>query len=177
MRQDFFEFVPQFKLMIVGNHKPILRNVDDAARRRFLIVPFERKPEVPDTDLEQKLMAEAAGILRWMIEGCLDWQKNGLVRPSTVLDATNRYFEEQDLLSQWIADECDLEPGNKYKTAPVGTLFGAWSEYCRSSGELPGISKAFGNDLEKRGCTRGKVQGVRVFIGIRLRGNQTEKGD
>ena len=48
MRQDEFEFVPQLKLMIVGNHKPVLRNVDDAARRRFLIVPFERKPEVPD---------------------------------------------------------------------------------------------------------------------------------
>ena len=50
MRQDFFEFTPQFKLMIVGNHKPILKNVDDAARRRFLIVPFERKPETGDRE-------------------------------------------------------------------------------------------------------------------------------
>jgi putative DNA primase/helicase len=67
MRRDEFEFVPQLKLTIVGNHKPVLRNVDDAARRRFLIVPFERKRETPDRELEQKLMNEAPGILRWMI--------------------------------------------------------------------------------------------------------------
>ena len=87
-REDEFEFVPQLKLMIVGNHKPVLRNVDDAARRRFLIVPFERKPEAPDRELEQKLMNEAPGILKWMIEGCLDWQAGGLIRPASVVAAT-----------------------------------------------------------------------------------------
>jgi putative DNA primase/helicase len=85
MRQDFFEFTTQFKLTIVGNHKPVLRNVDEAARRRFLIVPFERKPEKPDRELEQKLMDEAPGILRWMIEGSIDWLSNGLIRPASVL--------------------------------------------------------------------------------------------
>lgn len=44
MRQDFFEFTPQFKLLLIGNHQPTLRNVDDAARRRFNIVPFIHKP-------------------------------------------------------------------------------------------------------------------------------------
>ena len=44
MRQDFFEFKPAFKLCIIGNHKPVLQNVDDAARRRFNIIPFTRKP-------------------------------------------------------------------------------------------------------------------------------------
>ena len=64
MRQDFFEFIPQFKLTIIGNHKPVLRNVDEAARRRFLIVPFERKPIKPDRELERKLMMAAGGILQ-----------------------------------------------------------------------------------------------------------------
>ena len=45
MRQDNFSFTPQFKLTIVGNHRPVLRNVDEAARRRFNIVPFLLKPE------------------------------------------------------------------------------------------------------------------------------------
>ena len=40
MRQDFFEFVPQFKLLVVGNHKPAIRNVDEAMRRRLHMVPF-----------------------------------------------------------------------------------------------------------------------------------------
>ena len=48
MRQDFFEFRPQFKLTVIGNHKPLLRNVDDAAKRRFNVVPFTRKPAKPD---------------------------------------------------------------------------------------------------------------------------------
>jgi putative DNA primase/helicase len=55
MRQDFFTFVPNFKLLIVGNHKPVLRNVDEAARRRFRIVPFTRKPANPDPRLADKL--------------------------------------------------------------------------------------------------------------------------
>jgi putative DNA primase/helicase len=121
--------------MIVGNHKPVLRNVDDAARRRFLIVPFERMPEVPDLDLEKKLMAEAPGILRWMIDGCLDWQQSRLSRPATVLAATESYFEEQDVLSQWIAEECDHEPGNPHKWETVAALFEAWREYCSHIGD------------------------------------------
>jgi putative DNA primase/helicase len=96
MRQDFFTYQPQFKLMIVGNHKPVLQNVDDAARRRFNLVPFTRKPERPDRELEGKLKAEWPGILRWMIDGCLDWLQNGLVRPAAVQAATAAYFDEQD---------------------------------------------------------------------------------
>ncbi len=63
MRQDFFEFVPQFKLTIIGNHKPVLHNVDEAARRRFNIVPFVLQPAEPDRQLEQRLTAEAPAIL------------------------------------------------------------------------------------------------------------------
>jgi putative DNA primase/helicase len=70
-RQDFFEYTPQFKLMLIGNHLPSLRNVDDAARRRFNVVAFIDKPAIPDGDLEVKLRAEWPGTLRWMIEGCL----------------------------------------------------------------------------------------------------------
>ena len=64
MRQDSFTYRPQFKLLIVGNHKPVLRNVDEAARRRFNIIPFVHKPETPDQRLEEKLKAEYPAILR-----------------------------------------------------------------------------------------------------------------
>jgi putative DNA primase/helicase len=168
MRQDFFEFTPQFKLTIVGNHKPVLRNVDDAARRRFLIVPFERKPANPDRELEQKLMDEAPGILRWMIEGAIDWLANGLIRPESVIAATESYFDDQDLMSQWLADECDLDPTSKYKNAPVSSLYAAWSAYCDRIGEDAGTVRAFGNNLEKRGCVRDKIQNVRCIVGVRL---------
>ena len=83
MRQDFFEFMPQFKLIIAGNHKPGLRSVDEAIRRRFNLVPFTVTipPEERDPKLAEKLKAEWPGILQWMIEGCLEWQRTGSPRP------------------------------------------------------------------------------------------------
>ena len=76
MRRDFFDFVPKFKLFITGNHKPRLHNVDEAIRRRMLLVPFtvQIPPEERDQDLPQKLKAEWPAILRWMFDGCLEWR-------------------------------------------------------------------------------------------------------
>src|SRR5262249_24891841 len=60
MRQDFFEYVLTFKLMIAGNHKPSLRSVDESIRRRFNLLPFTVTipPEERDRDLPEKLKAE-----------------------------------------------------------------------------------------------------------------------
>src|SRR5215211_988224 len=66
MRQDFFDFDPTFKLLISGNHKPHLRNVDEAMRRRLLLVPFT--VQIPkaerDPKLMEKLKSEWPAILR-----------------------------------------------------------------------------------------------------------------
>ena len=169
MRRDFFTFSPTFKLFIVGNHKPVLRNVDDAARRRFCIVPFTRKPERPDRDLEAKLKDEWPGILRWMIDGCLDWQRNGLVRPQCVLDATAEYFGAQDVVGQFLDEECDCEPGNTWKTATTGELFTAWTAYAKAAGEVPGTQRSFSDILQRRGFERMRVNKGRVYRGIRLK--------
>ena len=107
MRQDFFEYTPQFKLIIAGNHKPGLRSVDEAIRRRFHLMPFTVTipPEERDRELADKLKAEWPGILAWMIEGCLEWQQHGLAPPEAVTDATAAYLEAQDAIAAWI-DEC-----------------------------------------------------------------------
>jgi putative DNA primase/helicase len=143
MRQNNFTFLPAFKLMIIGNHKPTLHNVDEAARRRFNIVPFTRTPAKPDPKLEAKLRPEAQGILRWMIDGCLDWQANGLVRPRTVIEATSEYFANQDTFGQWLDEECDVEPGNRWKNEASAALFKSWQAYATSAGDKPGSRKAF----------------------------------
>ena len=90
MRQDFFDFVPTFKLFICGNHKPRLASVDEAMRRRLLLVPFtvQIPPAERDPRLAEKLKAEWPAILRWCIDGCLEWQRIGLAPPAIVLDAT-----------------------------------------------------------------------------------------
>lgn len=175
MRQDFFTFQPTFKLTIVGNHRPLLQNVDDAARRRFNIVPFNHKPASPDRELETKLRQEWPAILRWMIDGCLDWQANGLVRPRSVLAETEAYFSDQDLLGQWLDDECDVDLGNHWKTATSADLFNSWASYAKAANENAGSKKSFSEQLQRRGLEKYKgTGGARVFRGLRLN-EQTEK--
>ena len=151
MQKDFFTFRPNFKLTIIGNHKPLLRNVDEAARRRFNLIPFTRTPANVDKQLGEKLKREWPGILRWMIDGCLDWQASGLVRPESVIRATESYFEDQDLMGQWLAEACDAEPGNTFKWEVTATLFQSWTEFANDAGEKPGSRKTFGTELTRRG--------------------------
>jgi putative DNA primase/helicase len=170
MRQDDFEFRPEFKLTVVGNHKPLLRNVDAAARRRFNVVPFEHNPTNPDRELEAKLRPEFPAILAWMIAGCIDWQANGLCRPSVVEEATQDYFSDQDVFGQWLEDCCEAEP--RY-AALSSDLFHSYQLYAQNRGEgLYGKSRGFPDALKSRGFRPIKdSMGIRGrgFAGIRLR--------
>jgi putative DNA primase/helicase len=178
MRQDFFKYLPQFTLVIIGNDKPTLRTIDDAIRRRFNIIPFTVKPDIVDLKLGDKLQAEWPGILRWMINGCLDWQENGLIRPQSVLDATGAYFEEQDIFGQWLEDECEAEPTNRHKWETVAVLFKSWVGYSESAGEHPGSRKGFGEMMRRRGLTPDKgTRGVRRYLGIQLKNQESQRND
>ena len=90
MHKDFFEYTPQFKPVIVGNHKPAIRNIDEAMRRRLHMIPFTVTipPERRDPRLTEKLLAERDGILAWAVAGCLAWQRSGLQPPACVQAAT-----------------------------------------------------------------------------------------
>lgn len=169
MRQDFFTFQPTFKLTIVGNHQPMLRNVDEAARRRFNIVPFILKPETPDRHLEEKLKAEWPAILRWIIEGCLDWQAHGLVRPQSVVEATDAYFAEQDLMGQWLAEKCDVRIGEASVWDRTSDLFESWSAYAKAAGDVPGTVKAFGPAMRRKGFLQHRSKTARGFRFVRVR--------
>ncbi|RON17563.1 hypothetical protein BK660_23205 [Pseudomonas brassicacearum] len=166
MRRDFFTYQPEFKLVIIGNHKPSLDNVDDAMTRRLNIIPFTYKPSTPDPDLEGKLRDEWPAILRWMIEGCLDWQQNGFLRPNVVSDATKSYFEDQDLLGQWLEEFC--ERGTNHEDSHK-ILFSSWSTYAMAAGEESKTGKAFTQMLVNRGFERKKVESARGFRGLRMK--------
>jgi putative DNA primase/helicase len=168
MRQDFFEYTPNFKLMVIGNHKPTLHNVDEAARRRFNIVPFIRKPAVPDRELERRLRSEAPAILQWMIDGCLDWQRNGLVRPKCVVEATEQYFSDQDLFKHWLEDECICEPGNVDRSTASSVLYKSWSDYAKAAGSKSGTTSTFKDNMIAAGFKFYRGMKAREFIGISL---------
>ncbi len=162
MHCDHFTYMPQLKLVIIGNDKPNLASVNDAVKRRFNIVPFVHTPPKPDKELGEKLKAEYPAILRWMIDGCLDWQKYGLVRPKAVVDATDEYFKEQDSIGKWIDEKCDLGPEKK---AAAAELYASWREYAIAIGEQPGSHVTFASALVQHGF-ESKKSGVTIYKGI-----------
>ena len=150
MRQDFFDFVPTFKLFICGNHKPRLTSVDEAIRRRLLLVPFTVQIPLAERDPEliQKLEAERPAILRWCIDGCLEWQRMGLQPPAIVGDATDAYFADQDTLQQWL-DEC-TEDGGEFAFSRTTELFASWKTWCENRNSKPGSAQALSEALVDR---------------------------
>ena len=154
MRQDFFEFLPQFKLIIAGNHKPGLRSVDEAIRRRFNLIPFTITipPSERDELLPEKLKAELPGILAWMIRGCTDWLERGLSPPQMVTEVTAAYLESEDAVAAWIEDCAARDPNAFEKNTGGG-----------------GSQKRFSQNLEARGFAPHRHRQLgRGFNGLRL---------
>ncbi|WP_347252861.1 phage/plasmid primase, P4 family [Dokdonella sp.] len=170
MRQDFFEFFPQFKLVVAGNHKPAIRNIDEAMKRRLHLIPFTITvpPERRDKHLQQKLLAERDGILAWAVQGCLDWQRLGrLDPPQQVLEATEEYFEAEDALGRWLDERCVRESNAKSLSAE---LFTDWKQWADAAGEFIGSQKRFSDLLITRGIEKWRnPSGLRGFRGIGLK--------
>jgi len=176
MRQDDFEFVPEFKLTIFGNNRPSLKDVDEAIKRRFLILPFDHPPARRDPELPEKLKREWSGILSWLIVGCRDWQANGLVIPPVMESATRAYFDAEDTFSQWLADCCEVGP----EFADTSDrLWSSWSRYAYSAGDDPGTKKGtFAETLSQRGFLLGEKIGPDRKRGYRrLRVRDDVRGD
>lgn len=169
MRQDFFEYTPQFKPVIVGNHKPAIRNIDEAMKRRLHLIPFTVTipPEKRDGNLTEKLLAERDGIMAWAVQGCLAWQREGLKPPACVVSATEEYFEAEDALGQWIEERCLL--ANTHREG-VSELFTDWREWAERAGEYVGSIKRFSELMTTRKFEKCRLTGgARAIAGITLR--------
>ena len=169
MRQDFFTFEPTFKLLIAGNHRPGLRNVDEAIRRRFNLVPFAVKipPAERDQDLPEKLKAEWPGILQWAIEGCLEWQQKGLAPPAAVIEATAEYLNAEDATAGWLK-ECCIVHGPLHTGSSI--LFASWKAWAQAAGEYAGSQKGFSQKLIAAGFDAQKLPNNNAgFLGLGLK--------
>ena len=176
MRQDDFEFIPQFKLVMTGNHKPGLRNVDEAIKRRLHLIPFTVTipAEKRDTALAEKLRAEAGGILAWAIEGCQKWLAGGLKPPAAVLAATAEYLEQQDALGIWLEECCEVHP---HWTAKSSTLYASYKAHSERSGEFAIPMKRWVAAMEGKGFTSKKVKAGMLYSGIRVKPDDEGYGE
>ena len=166
MRQDNFQYIPTFKLVFVGNHKPAIRDPDGAMRRRFHLVPFTQVPPVVDKQLGDKLRAEYPAILGWAIKGALDWKRVGLAPPTIVKEATEEYLEGEDAVGRWLTERA--EPKSDATTS-AGALFENWREWCGINGEYVGSQKKLGQAIGRRYRRVKDGNGSIAYEGITLK--------
>lgn len=173
LRQEYFEFIPEFKVFFTTNHKPVIGGVDDGIWRRVKIIPFtlSLKPHERDKKLKEKLSMEMPGILNWAVEGCLKWQQSGLKEPKVVVDATGQYKEDMDILAPFLNEVCYIdEPKNEAIKIEAKELYNVYDNWCYKSGERTLGNRTFYRMLETKGFGKTKGTGNKTFLtGITLK--------
>lgn len=144
---DPFSFELTTRLVIVGNAKPVLSDVDDAIRRRLHLMPFVFKPAKPDHHLQQKLFDEAPKILGWVVKGAVEWYNSGLGMPPAVEEESQEYLDSNDVIGAWMKT-VTLRPEARSRTVD---LYEAYRSWCIEEGETPVTVKRFSSLLQNRG--------------------------
>ena len=163
---EAISFSPTHKLVIAGNHAPIITDDSEGLWRRMILMPFTSvfKGKDRDLDLQDKLRREASGILNLWLEGFHDWKANGLQVPDSLTRATNAYRDEQDLLLDWMNEECELAPNLETEKLTLFTAYKRWCEDC----SYRNLSKgSFSRKLTGRGYK--VTSDKRRWIGIGLK--------
>ena len=175
MHKDFFEYRPTFKLAISGNHRPRLRSVGVAMRRRVNMIPFAVKIADSEVDpqLADKLKAQWSDVLQWMIDGCLEWQKIGLKPPEAVTQATDAYFAGEDGYADWIADRCEQDAGFWSRSSD---LFASWRDWAEKAGQQAGDTKRFREEMERLGYPHRHIKAGNFYAGLCVRQDPPERG-
>lgn len=182
LHQDFFEMTPQFKIILSGNHKPVIRDDSDGIWRRVHLVPWDIQiPEADvDRDLPRKLRLEKQGVFAWMVKGALDYLQRGLQVPAGITAATADYREESDPIGAFIRHACVVTGSDNDREMPEN-LFNGYMRFARQEGlsefKQATFSKRFpdqarkswkGHDGLMRQFRKGK-SGTTIYYGIRIK--------
>lgn len=161
---DEFEFIPQFKLWMATNHRPLIRGTDDGIWRRIKMIPFtvQIPDEKKDKHLAGKLRRELPGIFNWAIEGCRKYQDSGLQEPKSVRGSTMEYRKDMDAIQQFI-DECCEQSGE----CPAESLYSAYSDWAKQNHQYEMNNNVFGRKMSER-YVKQKTRNGAVYIGIKL---------
>ena len=169
MRQNFFEFKPNFKLWLVANDRPRVRSTDTALWRRIRVLPFsvEISKSNCDPDLSEKLKAEWPGILAWAVRGCLKWQTEGLVEPARVQTATADWQNQVDHLKRFVGETLIFIPDGRVQAR---SMYESYSRWCSQNGERRSSMAHFKTRLsETFDLARTKINGRGWWKGVKLK--------
>lgn len=176
MRQDFFSFAPTHTLVMLSNYKPQADASDSALWRRVLLVPFDVviPEERRDPQLAERIKAtEAAGVLRWVVEGALAWQRSGLAPPPVIRDQTAEYRASEDVIAAFMEERTVRLIGAR---VAAGAFYSAFKTWCEETGSRRIRSNDFAAELLGRGFRRTETSAGRFYEGIGLRADDDHRG-
>lgn len=167
MHKDYYYYQPQFKLWLAVNHPPIVRGTDHAIWRRIQRIPFTVTiPEAAqDKDLPAKLQEEFPGILRWCLQGCMEWQAQGMDTPTTVSVATDEYRADMDIMGAFLEARCERSESARTSKRD---LYDAYCLWCAASGEEILSQRAVSYRLAERGIGSERTTTTHYWRGISL---------
>ena len=166
--RDPFEFAPAFKLVVLSNVLPTIRGTDRGIWRRIVLLPFDQV--IPDgerrskADLTNELMKEASGILRWLLDGWLLYQEEGLAIPDSVRAETERYRADNNPVGLFLEAATIPEDGARVTAT---RLFTAYEKWCQANAIEARSQRWFGSRLTELGYKREQI-GITYYVGIRL---------
>lgn len=162
---EFFDFAPQFKIWLSTNHLPTISGTDEGIWRRIVLVPFDVQvpPHKRDAGLLDTLKAEAPGILRWMVEGCLAWQRQGLAVPESCTRATADYRRQEDWVQRFLDDCFVRSPGLETSKKETYKVYERWA---RDEGVAPVSKNKLSRELAGAGIEDHRTNAGRSWVGI-----------
>jgi len=169
---EHFTFRPVLKLWLAVNSLPRVNDDSYAFWRRVRLLPFNRRFVVgkdADSQLGEKLMAEASGVLNWLVRGCLEWQERGLEpTPPMVLAATQSYQQEEDPLAEFLESRCVVAPDAVVKACDLYAAYCDWTSTLGMGTQERLNLKGFGMRMGAK-FKKPRSSGGVVYHGIRLR--------
>lgn len=166
LHNDFFEFMPQFKLWLSFNNRPTVRGQDEGIWRRLLLLPWSViiSAEKRDRFLADKIIKdELPGVLNWALAGAQKWLQEGFKVPDKVREATANYRLESDPLGRWLESATRDAPNHSETTR---RLYEGYSNWCTSNGLQPVSPTLFGRIMGDR--YERITSGIVTYKGIEL---------
>jgi len=171
--QEFFEFVPQFKIFMGTNHRPVIKDSDEAIWRRLLLIPYEHvfSEEERRRDIIDILKKEAEGIFAWMVEGyylyAAEDGTGGFKLSDGIKRATAEYRTDMDTFRQFILDRCLIGTD---QTVTKKDLFATFLDWCDETGEEKATITKFGIMMHRQYASvhEHKIGSDRAWKGIGL---------
>lgn len=164
--REYFTYTPTFKVFLAMNHLPNIFGTDNGIWRRIRLIPFTVSfLGREDKTLDASLSEELPGILAWIVRGVRSWLEDGLQEPEMVIQATNDYRIDSDLILQFL-EACTVK--NDQARVSAGELYKTYKGWCQDGCMDPMNQHNFGRRMRERGVDKQKIGSAHYYLGLGL---------